>query len=332
MFGVVAGRGTGEDSDDEGTGFNKTHVAADISSDDGSDEAIEEADYGNMDHLLTAAVSKVAMRWLSFVRVEVKLKYDISSDSSESEDYNYEPAILSDATRDISELWLRKVALLLRLERQAAQTDFLAEISSDSSSGEDDMFGHMEHVNEITVQIAMTWLMKIRKAPPVLNANGLRADISSDDSDDEDEPAIEVRAATYSHRELTVCCVQYNFEPAVMSGVTTKIAFRWLRNIRERIKIAAGIPTKVLVEISSDSEGDDDDNFGKNPEVSSDSEGSEDAGEAPELHEPRIKAVAYRWLSRVRAKKTTNAWEDEKKIVEDVKPKQRFERAKPKRK
>jgi len=314
VFGVVAGGGTG-DSDDEGTGMPRTHVAADISSDDGSDQAIEEADYGNMDHLLTAAVSKVAMRWLSFVRVEEKLKYDISSDSSEAEDYNYEPAILSDATRDISELWLRKVALLLRLERQAAQTDFLAEISSDSSSGEDDMFGHMEHVNEVTVQIAMTWLMKIRKAPPALNANGLRADISSDDSDDEDEPAVE-----------------YNFEPAVMSGVTTKIAFRWLRNIRERIKISAGIPTKVLVEISSDSEGDDDDNFGKNPEVSSDSEGSEDAGEAPELHEPRIKAVAYRWLSKVRTKKATNAWEDEKHIVEDVKPKQRFERAKPKRK
>jgi hypothetical protein len=314
VFGVHGGRGVGDSDDEDGTGLTtKTHVAADISSDDGSDDDREEADYGNMDHLLTSAVNKVAMRWLSYVRVEEKLKYDISSDSSSEPDTNYEPAILSDSTRDIAELWLRKVALLLRLERQATHTDFLADISSDSSSGEDELFGHMEHVNEVTVKIAMKWLLKIRKAPPPM-VNGLRADISSDDSDDEDEPAIE-----------------YNFEPAVMSSQTTKIAFRWLRHIRDSIKRAAGIPTKVLVEISSDSGDDEDGEFG-GPDVSDDSEGSVYGGQAPELHDPRTKAVAYRWLGRVRKKATTSAWEDEKHIIEDVAPKKRFEKKQPKRK
>jgi len=290
-------------------------VAADVSSDEGSDGAIEEADYGNMDHLLTSAVNKVAMRWLSFVRVEVKLQYDISTDSSSGADESYEPAELSDSTRDISELWLRKVALLLRLERQAQQNDFMAEISSDSDSGSDDGFGHMEQVNEVTVSIAMKWLLKIRSAPAKLTEGGLRADISSDDSDDEDEPAVE-----------------YNFEPAIMSGTTTKIAFRWLRNIRAMLKQAAGIPTVVRPDISSDSGEDDDGEFATRPDISSDSNSDDGGGEAPELHEPRTKAVAYRWLGRVRKKTTTNAWEDEKNIVEEVAPKKRMEKRQPKRK
>jgi hypothetical protein len=320
VFGVVAGGGFGQEEDDnQGSGFgHKTHVAADISSDEGSDEAIEEADYGNMDHLLTSAVNKVAMRWLSFVRVEVKLQYDISTDSSSGAEEEYEPAVLSDSTRDISELWLRKVALLLRLERQAKQNDFMAEISSDSDSGSDDGFGHMEQVNEVTVSIAMKWLLKIRSAPPKLTAAGLRADISSDDSDDEDEPAVE-----------------YNFEPATMSSTTTKIAFRWLRNIRTMLKRAAGIPIIVRPDISSDSGEDDDGDggFAARPDISSDSNSDDGGGgQAPELHEPRTKAVAYRWLGRVRKKTTTSAWEDEKNIIEDVAPKKRMEKRQPKRK
>lgn len=90
----------------------------------------------------------------------------------------------------------------------------------------------MEHVNERTVEIAMRWLSKIRAPPPAM-VGGLRVDISSDDSDDEDEPAIE-----------------YNFEAPVMSSKTTTIAFRWLRSIRTRLH---GDKPKVMRDdISSD--------------------------------------------------------------------------------
>jgi len=262
--------------------------------------------------LLTAGVRKVAMKWLSFVRAVDKLEYDISSDSSEDEAVNYDPADITDATRDIAEVWLRKVALFLRLERQAANEKFLADISSDTSSGSEDMFGAMENMNEVTVAIAMKWLMKIRAAPPPLGDDGLRADISSDDSDDEDEPAVE-----------------FNYEPAVMSAKTTQIAFRWLRNIRSRLHGERGPPVK-RDDISSDDSDDDDGEIGMRPDVSDDSEsGSVDMGDAPELQDPRVKAVAYRWLKRVRREETKAAWEQDTELVEDVAPKERKVRSKP---
>jgi len=312
VLGVTGRGGYDDDSDDPDFGGTKTNVGADISSDDGSDEAQEEADYGNMDHLLTSAVRKVALHWLGYVRVpEKKNAYDISTDSDSSQDVDYQPAIITDAIRDISEIWLRKVAKLLRAERQQAHDIFQADISSDSESGSDGDFGVMEHVNEVTVAIAMRWLSKIRAPPPTLTAGGLRADISSDDSDDEDEPAVE-----------------YNFEPPTMSAKTTNIAFRWLRSIRSRLR-----PTeaKVIVDISSDSEGDDEDMM--NTRISSDDESDSGADQpADDLHHPRVKAVAYKWLRRVRKAPERSAWEDETAIIEDVAPKKRLERHKPKRK
>jgi hypothetical protein len=318
VFGVTPGTGQ-EEEEGELIGGPKTTVAADISSDDGSDSGAEVADYGNMDHLLTTAVRQVALRWLSFVRVVDKgRQYDISTDSSEEEDIDYEPAELTDATRDIAELWLRKVALFLRLERQAKEATFLAEISSDTTSGSEDGFGHMESVNEVTAAIAMKWLMKVRAAAPELNEAGLRADISSDDSDDEDEPAIE-----------------HNYEAAVMSAKTTQIAFRWLRHIRAQITGMKG-PAVMRDDISSDSGEDDEPNLGarSRPDVSSDSEsgGSVMEGEAPELQEAKTKAIAYRWLRRVRREETKAAWEMETDIVEDLAPKDRMQRTKPRAK
>merc|ERR1712146_560494 len=142
--------------------------------------------------------------------------------------------------------------------------------------GSEDAFGTMENLNEVTVKIAMTWLQKVRAAPPPMEG-GLRLYISSDDSDDEDEPA-------------------------VMSAKTTQIAFRWLRNIRSKLTGNKGPPVK-RDDISSDDSADDDEMIGGGrPDVSSDSDSGsgEDLGEAPELQEPRVKAVAYKWLSRVR--------------------------------
>merc|ERR1712072_664523 len=163
-----------------------------------------------------------------------------------------------------------------------------------------------------TVAIAMKWLMKIRAAPPPLGDDGLRADISSDDSDDEDEPAVE-----------------FNYEPAVMSAKTTQIAFRWLRNIRSRLHGAKG-PAVKRDDISSDDSADDDVLPGGRPDVSSDSDSDAvELGEAPELQDPRTKAVAYKWLGRVRRKEAKAAWEQDDQIVEEVAPKQRMTRSKP---
>jgi len=297
-------------------GRTKTTVAADISSDDGSDAGAELADYGNMDHLLTNAVHRVAMRWLSFVRVaEKKNAYDISTDSESEPEVDYEPAVITDAVRDIAEVWLRKVAKLLRAERQRDRDTFYADISSDSETGSDGDFGVMEHVQERTVEIAMRWLSKIRAPPPAM-VGGLRVDISSDDSDDEDEPAIE-----------------YNFEAPVMSSKVTTIAFRWLRSIRTRLH---GDKPKVMRDdISSDSSGDDEpEGMGGQKYLSSDedSDGAAAGADLAELQQPQVKAVAYKWLRRVRRAETKSAWETETDIVEDVSPKKRLERSKPQRK
>jgi hypothetical protein len=315
VMGVVPGGTGGEEDDEDIIGQGKTTVAADISSDDGSDSGAEAADYGNMDHLLTAAVRKVAMRWLSFVRVSTsKLnEYNISTDSDSEPEVDYEPAVITDATRDIGEVWLRKVARFLREERQRANEKFLAEISSDSETASDGEFGVMEQLNEKTVEIAMRWLSKIRAPPPPMEG-GIRMDISSDDSDDEDEPAIE-----------------HNYDAPVMSAKTTQIAFRWLRSIRSMLKGGAGAPV-LRDDISSDDSGDDEIQ-GVNRDISSDEQsGSEDLGEAPELQEPRIKAVAYKWLRRVRREETKSAWEQEDEIVEDVQQVKRLERTKPRTK
>jgi hypothetical protein len=310
VLGVTPGYG---EDDDETNHFGKSVVAADISSDEGSENDQEDADYGNMDHLLTSAVRKVATHWLSFVRVPTKKHaYDISTDSDSEQDIDYEPAVITDAIRDIAEIWLRKVAKLLRAERQRDNDIFQAEISSDSESGSDGDFGVMEHVNERTVEIAMRWLSKIRTPPPPM-IGGLRADISSDDSDDEDEPAVE-----------------YNFESPSMSSKTTQIAFRWLRSIRARLRP----PETVLrADISSDS-GEDDDEPMMAAGISSDDDSSSngDGNAAQDLQHPRVKAVAYKWLQRVRRAPEKSAWEDETEIVEDVAPKKRLERHKPKRK
>jgi len=316
VMGVVPGGPGGEENEDDSiVGRSKTTVAADISSDDGSDSGAEMADYGNMDHLLTAAVRKVAQRWLSFVRVQTKpgQQYDISTDSDSEPEVNYDPAEITDATRDIAEVWLRKVAKFLREERQRNNEKFLAEISSDSDTASDGEFGVMEQLNERTVEIAMKWLSKIRAAPPPMEG-GLRADISSDDSDDEDEPAVE-----------------FNFEAPVMSAKTTQIAFRWLRNIRSQLKGGVAAAPVKRDDISSDSSGDDEiPGMGGNRDISSDEEdGSEDLGEAPELQEPRVKAVAYKWLRRVRREETKSAWEQNNDIVEDVQQVKRHARSKP---
>merc|ERR1712139_765013 len=95
--------------------FGKTTVAADISEDEGSDVSEEMPDFGKMDHLLTAAVHKVALRWLSFVRAEEKELYEISSDSDSdaSEDVNFAIPLITQSTKEISEVWMRKVALYL---------------------------------------------------------------------------------------------------------------------------------------------------------------------------------------------------------------------------
>jgi hypothetical protein len=319
VFGLTGYGGSGEEDPDDVI-QPKTSVAADISSDDGSEDDREEANYGDMEHLLTAAVRKVAARWLSYVRVdEKKNAYDISTDSESEPEIDYEPPIITDATRDIAEIWLRKVARFLRIERQKNREIFQAQISSDSSDASDDGFGVMGHVNERTAEIAMLWLSKVRAPPPPMEG-GLRLDISSDDSDDEDEPAVE-----------------YNFEPPIMSAKTTQIAFRWLRFIRSQLRPGSQTQKPTLrTDISSDSSGDDEPMMGRGPsrpEISSDEEsGSDLGGDAPELDDPRVKAIAYKWLSRVRREEAKSAWELDKEVVEDVAPRKRVERSKPKRK
>lgn len=313
VFGVTPGFGSGEPEEQDAP-LGKTTVAADISSDEGSDASEEMPDFGKMDHLLTAAVHKVAKRWLSYVRVEETGKYDISSDSDsdEEEDGDYEPATITDGTREIAEVWLRKVAKHLRDERAKMGKGMLAaEISSDSSSESDGDFGVMETLNEVTTAIAIKWLEKIRGKAPPKTEGGLRADISSDDSDDEDDGPVEV-----------------SYEPATMNEKTTQIAFRWLRSVRAKRR-----PLQ-RVDISSDSDEDEDDNMGGGVEISSDDSDDEEGGAAAggDLQVPTTKAIALKWLGKVRRKEVKQAWEDETEIVEDVAPKQRMERKKPKAK
>merc|ERR1712046_345557 len=197
---------------------------------------------------------------------------------------------------------------MLRLERaQGGRVFGDVEISSDTDSGSEELFGAMENMNEVTVRIAMTWLYKVRAEKPKMQ-NGLRLDISSDDSEEEDEPAVE-----------------YDFVAPVMSQASIKIAFRWLRSIRVKMKIAKGEKPMLRADISSDS-GEEDGQY----DISDDSgEDAVGAGEAPELQDPRTQAVAYKWLSRVRRTERKAAWELEvQEIVEDVKPKQRIEKKK----
>jgi len=314
VFGVTPGFGTGGGEEEEDKPLGKTTVAADISSDEGSDASEEMPDFGKMDHLLTNAVRKVAARWLSYVRAEETGKYDISSDSDDSgeEDGNFEPAVITDSTRDVAEVWLRKVARHLRDERAKMGKGLLAaEISSDSSSESDGEFGVMEGLNEVTTAIAIKWLEKIRgKAPPKTDG-GLRADISSDDSDQSDEGPVEV-----------------DYEPAQMNEKSTQIAFRWLRSVRAKRR-----PLQ-RVDISSDSDEEDGGDMGGGVEISSDdSDDDEDGAKAGgELQVPSTKAIAFKWLGKVRRAEVKSAWEDETDIVEDVAPQQRMERKKPKAK
>jgi hypothetical protein len=313
VFGITPGFGVGQE-EEEDTPLGKTTVAADISSDEGSDASEEMPDFGKMDHLLTNAVHKVALRWLSYVRTEETGKYDISSDSdSEEEDGAYEPAMLTDGVRDIAETWLRKVAKHLRDERAKAGKGVLAaDISSDSSSESDGEFGVMETLNEVTTAIAVKWLEKIRGKAPPKTEGGLRADISTDDSDEEDDGPVEV-----------------NYEPAVMSEKSTQIAFRWLRSVRAKRR------PLTRVDISSDSdEGEDGDIGGGGVDVSSDDSDDEEGvgGDGGDLQVPSTKAIANKWLGKVRKAEVKSAWEDETDVVEDVAPKKRMERAKPKAK
>jgi hypothetical protein len=311
VFGVTPGMG-GATIEEEDAPLGKTTVAADISSDEGSDQSEEAADFGKMDHLLTNAVHKVALRWLSYVRKEETGKYDISSDSdSDEEDGQFEAALLTDATRDVAEAWLRKVAKFLRDERtKGGKQNLQAEISSDSSDESDGEFGMMETLNEVTTQIAMLWLEKIRgKAPPRTEA-GLRADISSDDSGSEDENVQDI-----------------DYEDAELNEKTTQIAFRWLRSVRSKRR-----PLQ-RVDISSDSSDEEDGIGGGGADISSDDSDDDDgqaAGNNDELQVPSTKAIAFKWLRRVRKVEAKPAWEDETEVVEDVALRPRMERAKPK--
>ena len=55
-------------------------------------------------------------------------------------------------------------------------------------------------------------------------------------------------------------------------------------------------------------------------------------GNETDLQVPSTKAIAFKWLGKVRRTEVKTAWEDETEIVEDVQPKQRMERKKPKAK
>ena len=65
--------------------------------------------------------------------------------------------------------------------------------------------------------------------------------------------------------------------------------------------------------------------------ISSDDSDDEDGtgGNKTDLQVPSTKAIAFKWLGKVRRKEVKSAWEDETEIVEDVAPKQRLERKKP---
>merc|ERR1719409_1074928 len=294
--------------------LGRTTVAADISSDEGSEASEEMPDFGKMDHLLTNAVHKVALRWLSYVRKEEVGKYDISSDSSdEGEDASYEPAMLTDATRDIAEAWLRKVAKFLRAERiKMGKGTAMMEISSDSSEESDGEFGMGETVNEVTTQIAMLWLEKIRGKAPPRTEEGMRADISTDDSGSEDENQQDI-----------------DYEDAVLNEKTTQIAFRWLRSVRSKRR-----PLQ-RVDISDDSEGEEEGVALGLPVAAKHGPADEEGGGGgnnDELQVPSTKAIAFKWLRKVRRTEAKPAWEEEREVVEDVAPKARMERKKPKAK
>jgi len=311
-FGITGGTGPGEEPEEEQP-FGKTTVAADISSDEGSEASEEMPDFGNMDHLLTNAVHKVALRWLSFVRKEEEGRYEISSDGSddEEEDANYEIPLITDATKDITDIWMRKVAKYLRAERlKLGKNNLDVDISSDSEDGSDGEFGVLETLNEVTMAIAMRWLEKIRgKAPPKTDG-GLRADISTDESDEEDVQEIP------------------DYEEAVINETTTRIAFRWLRSVQQKRR------PLVRVDISSDSEEEEVGLGGPAADISSDdSEDDGELGNAKDVFQvPSTKAVAYKWLGRVRKAEVKTAWEQDTPPVEDVQLNQRVERKKPKAK
>merc|ERR1712146_496862 len=90
-----------------------------------------------------------------------------------------------------------------------------------------------------------------------------------------------------------------------MSSKVTTIAFRWLRSIRTRLH---GDKPKVMRDdISSDSSGDDEpEGMGGQKYLSSaeDSDGAAAGADLAELQQPQVKAVAYKWLRRVRRAET----------------------------
>jgi len=313
-FGITPGFGTGSGIPEDERTTGKATIAADISSDEGSDASEEMPDFGKMDHLLTNAVHKVALKWLSYVRKEEVGKYEISSDSeADDDDGQYEVPMITEATKDITELWMRKVAKYLRAERiKMGKAKQEIEISSDEDDDSDAEFGHLETLNEVTMKIAMKWLEKIRgRAPPKTEA-GLRADISSDESEEEEEGPVKIE-----------------YEPAVINDATTRVAFRWLRSVQQKRR------PLVRVDISSDSEEEDEPNFKRGGgEISSDDEDDEDGGDesqADMFQVPSTKAVAYKWLGRVRRVETKSAWEEDAP-VENVALNTRLERKKPKAK
>jgi len=312
-FGITPGMGGGE-LEEEDKPLGKTTVAADISSDEGSDASEEMPDFGKMDHLITAAVRKVAQRWLSFVRVEETGKYEISSDddSDEEEDASYDIPVITDATKDITEVWMRKVAKYLRAERlKTGKARLDVDISSDSSDESDGEFGVMETFNEVTHKIAMVWLAKIRGKAAPQTEGGLRADISSDDSEEED--VVE----------------QVEYEEAKINESTTRIAFRWLRAVQQKRR------AKVRVDISSDSSGEEEGLVGGAAAISSDDSDDDDGdmeNKNDQFQVASTKAIAYKWLGRVRRAETKTAWEQDLAPVENVELNARMERKKPKAK
>jgi hypothetical protein len=206
------------------------------------------------------------------------------------------------------------VAKYLRDQRALlGKADLAAEISSDSSTESEEGFGVMEQFNEVTTAIAIKWLEKIRGKPHIQDERGLRADISSDDSDEEDDGPVAVE-----------------YEMVAVNEKTTQIAFRWLRHVRAKRR------PLVRVDISSDSEDAEEDGVigGGGASISSDDSDDEDGpvGATNELQEPRTKAIAYKWLGKFRKAEVKSAWEDQTDIVEDVAPKERMERKKPKAK
>merc|ERR1712159_931779 len=209
---------------------------------------------------------------------------------------------------------LRKVAKVLRDERaKMGKGQLAAEISSDSSSESDGEFGVMETLNEVTTAIAIKWLEKIRGKAPPKTEGGLRADISTDDSEEEDEGPAPVE-----------------YEPAEFNEKSTQIAFRWLRSIRAKRR------PLVRVDISSDSDDAEDggDMGTVQADISSDDSEDEEGGFGNKegLQVESTRQVAYKWLGKVRVTETKSAWENDDSIVEDVKPKERMERKKPKAK